>query len=569
MIRLILVLATMLLLSFCKQKEDKKNEETSEKPLVAAVSLGKPRLEESEPYSEKLRLEIPKGISFQVDDVQMADSLLLTDSAKKIFENKIGKEIAFLPKEHTHLALVSSMNNGLIQTVQECYDTHRPLVLTPDVIWLAICQGVSIHIYQNTKSLEKTIFVKNKPKEIWVRNDSLEYAATHWEGLIDSLSLKTKKYTKEDFYSFFVSEFTTTSKIDKTAYQITLLESYKDVFDYIGMTGCGIPSIHIAGEKEDWQTILKKLEMLDKIGLGEWAKNLKPVIAEFVNAADGKPNQAFWKDIYKNTAEYNAFYISGWIIKFFPYIKVEKAVDGIPDKITGEIKVVEVYKPNQFYEDDNYLLSTLSTDNFPTGIAEVPLTWNNYFKKITKKMKVYAGFFAIKQYPDKSLQPLISWAICEANAANIKHKSAGNSWGRIAPKSDYWTPHVATNVTDSAIYDSKSFKNQSSSLAFVKKVVLDSLEKKAMFKTAKYKNDSLQIQILSNGKVGNVSMLKSKNKALTNYVKSVLKGLPAPWFPALAHPKGAFEKSIIFDDIPIEDIDKIKIRVNSIVKIKL
>lgn len=79
-------------------------------------------------------------------------------------------------------------------------------------------------------------------------------------------------------------------------------------------------------------------------------------------------------------------------------------------------KSEEKYVPNEFLEGDKYLHAKLSTDNFPSGMAQIDVLWNNYFKNVTSKIEVYAGFFAIKQYSDKTLEPFISWAICDKNA---------------------------------------------------------------------------------------------------------------------------------------------------------
>lgn len=531
--------------------------------LIFVAACGQNQINNEKSTTLITDFEKPEGVSFNVNDVEIADSLLKMDAAKLVFENKLGKEILFFPEEQTNFALVSCPNNGLIQTIQECYDNHRPLVLTPDIIWLAICQGVSIHINEHYDSLKNIIFIEDKPDKIEIRNDSLEYSAKHWKSLIESFANETKKYTNDDFYSFFVSEFTTTTAIDKTAYQITLLESYKKAFEYIGDTGCGIPSILISGEKSDWMTIFKKLDMLYKIGLSNWANNLKPIIAEFINAFDGKQNKEFWQSIYKNASEYNAFYISGWIIKFFPYIK-ELESSGVYDEKRGETRVGEIFLPNKFLDGDNYLLSTLSTDNFPSGIAKVPVTWNNYYKKITRKIEVYAGFFAIKQYPDKSLEPFISWAICEEEGKSPNHKLAKNKSRDLKHKPEYWSPHFARKFTDSAIYDIKNFKTQSNSISFIRSLILDSLQKNSTFNSADYLGDTIQIEILLNGKTNRIFLTKSTNKELTDYIAGLIKGLPGQWYPALAHPTDVLD----LWDFPEEE-NKIKVRANSIVKIGL
>lgn len=393
-----LLLAFLLLLS-CNHNTDKKAVAVEKDSLATRVDFPK-----------------PEGLTFKVDDVELAKTLLEEDSAEKIFEEKIDKKILFYPKEFKKYRLVQTYNNGLIQTIHNCYSTHRPLILTPDVIWLAICQGVSIHVNEKMDSLKHVIFIKNKPNKLVVRNDSLEYNDDAWKSLISSIANQTKKYTKDDFYSFFVSQFTTTTEVHKTVYQITLLESYKKVFQYVGESGCGIPSITITGEKKDWELILSKLEMLDKIGLSKWKESLKPIINEFINVYSGKINKKFWKSIYKfKEEEYSENQLSGWIVKLFPYLKKVDG-EGVYDKNQDLYKSEEKYVPNQFLEGDKYLHAKLTTDDFPSGMAQIDVLWNNYFKNVSSKIEVYAGFFAIKQYSDKTLEPFISWAICDKNA---------------------------------------------------------------------------------------------------------------------------------------------------------
>ena len=505
----------------------------------------------------------PEGITFKVHDVEMADSALMVENSTLVFENRIEKKILFLPEEHAGMGVVSCANNGLIQTVQECYDNHRPLILTPDVIWLAICQGVSIHINEHYDSLKNKLFTANKPDEIMIRNDSLGEAAKYWAQLIDAFSSETQLYTKNDFYSFFVSDFSTTTDIERTAYRITLLESYAKAFEYVGESGCGIPYITVAGNKRDWKIILEKIEMLEKIGLTEWARELRPVISEFVKAADGKPDIEFWKNIYKNATEYNGFYISGWIIKFFPYIKeLQSEGDNNFDETQGGYKREEVYLPNKFMEGDSYLLSTLSTDNFPSGIAKVSIVWINRFKNNTVMMELYAGFFAIRQYEDRSLEPLISWTVCEKNAKLPAQLVSYNQYLNLKHNPDYWSPYIVRRITDSAVYDIKRYKTQENSVAYIKQRIIESLKNSREFCEVELMNDTVEVVVLSNGKVGGVTLKGADNVKLSSFIAELIKGLEKPWFPALAHPTDALDLM----DYTLEE-ETIKVRVNSIVKI--
>jgi hypothetical protein len=510
-----------------------------------------------------INFDKPKGVSFELDNVQIADSLLPVDSALKIFENKIGKQILFYPNEQQNYGLVNCNNNGFIETIQLSYSNHRPLILTPDVLWLTICQGVSIHINQNFDSLKKVLFIKNKPDEIVIRNDSLEYSEKHWQKLIGSFSVETKKYTNQNFYSFFVPKFTTTSTINTTAYQITMLESYKKAFVYVGESGCGIPSITITGETKDWQSIYNRLDMLSELGLSKWAENLKPIIKQFINASENKINITFWKDIYKNASEYNAFYISGWAIKLFPYIKILET-SGEYDSNRDATRLGEKFVPNPFLYDDDYLKSTLASDNFPTGISKISVVWNNRIKNYSKKIEVYAGFFAIKQYEDKSLEPLISYAICNENAKLTQHilRKINSSLSLKHNKTD-WSPNFPDSITNPAIYDIKQLKKPNNSLLYIRKVILDSLKNTSFLKKA-YHNDTLYIEVLSNGKIGHVALSKSKNSKLNSFLENTIKDLPKPWFPALT-----YSKFVIFDMDNGNQNALQKVRANSKLKIVL
>lgn len=532
--------------------------------VIMLSSCGSQKDKLSEVDAKSVSVEKPKGIFFEVSDVEMAKLYLKVDSAKCVFENKIGKEIMFFPEEHAGLRFVSSPNNGLIQTIQECYDTHRPLILTPDVIWLAICQGVSIHINEHFDSLESVIFIKNKPKEIVIRNDSLEHSAKQWAALMESFSFETKKYTKSNFYSFFVSEFSTTTPIEKTAYQITLLESYKKAFEYVAESGCGIPSIMIAGSPKDWEKMMSKISMLDKIGLASWRKNLKPILNEFLSASKGKINQAFWKDIYKTASEYNAFYISGWIVKLFPYIKELDSSTKIFDASSGESKMNEIIVPNPFLDGNLYLLSTLSTDNFPSGVAKINVVWNNFSKNSQKNMEVYSGFFAIRQFEDLSLMPIISWAICDGKSKPVNHQLSHHEGPKLMHQSEYWSPNFANELIDSAIYDIKTYKSQSQSLQFVAGKIAEALRKTADFSGLKLEKDTVEIEVLSNGKPGHVRLIgNSEHQSLNRILFEVINALPKKWFPATCHPSNVLESDFT------EEEDALKVRANSKVYIPL
>jgi len=477
------------------------------------------------------------SVTFNVDNVNKPDSLLKAFTLLEIMTDRIGKDITYIPNSQTDQTSLASYNNGLIQTIHSCFDQHRPLILTPDAIWLTISQGISIHVNQNFDSLQHILFTSAKQVELYVQNDSLEFGSKHWGVLIDSLALKTKQYTKNDFYNLSVGKFSTTTKINTSVYHISLLETYKQKFDYTGGTGCGIPTITLKGTLKDWQDIYKKLDKLNDLGLGRWSESLKPIIQEFINCYQGEVNTPFWKDIYKNASVYGGTFVSGWIINLFPYTKSyeynEKANE------YGESERYEVYSPNEYLGGYNYLRSKITTKNFPDGVSVIDLKWINYFKGDTTDMEIYGGIFGVKQYQDLSLEPIISWAICKKNAPKTENKyyrSHKNS--SLSKAKDYWSPEIKKTPTKPAIYNPKRNKTAERSSQNLKAKLIGAVSRNNEIPKATLEGVIVNILVLSNGTVNSVDVKHCKDEKLKSLIIKTIMDDNSEWQPALQDPKG-------------------------------
>lgn len=541
---------------------------------ITFLMIKNKRTKSENPHADSLFVDFqkPKIHVFNVDDVDEPNNLLNALPIKEILENKTEKKILFFPEEQKNFGLVDCMDNGLIATIHTCYDQHRPLLLSPDAIWLTICQAVSIHINKHFEQYKGKLFKNAAPVELRFRDDSLEYKSKSWVNIIKLLSKQTQEYTRSDYYTFFVPKFSTTDNINTVAYQITMLECFRKAFVYIADSGCGIPNISLSGEKKDWETILHQLDKLSDLGLSEWGENIKPIIQEFINVYDGKIDKEFWQRIYKTASEYNATYISGWIIKFFPYLKSTGELAKTDDK-----KDVSVYKEeiklNPFWQGEKYLLSNLQTSDFPSGIAKIDIIWNNHFRGQTKIIQAFSGFFAIKQYKDRTLEPFISWAICD-KSAKIEPKANRDSLNginlkkgeKLMHKVEEWHPKICEKLCDSAVYNNKKFKNQYESLHYIQLTLLDSLSKSDSFKDFDFKQDSISFVVLSNGKVENINFTNGRSDSkLLDYLSKLLNGLPEKWQPAIGKAGDIFE---FIGDVEDKVLNR-KFKVNSIVKISL
>ena len=147
----------------------------------------------------------------------------------------------------------------------------------------------------------------------------------------------------------------------------------------------------------------------------------------------------------------------------------------------------------------------------------------------TQKLKLYAGFFAIKQYPDKSLEPVISWALCEKKARFSDHELKYSYRDEKMVHYPNWSPFIVDSMTNSAIYNHRKFKNSIESIEFVKQKIKIDLE--ARFSKTNVSKDTVSFVVLLNGKVENIKFTGTKEAK--NQIEETLKNLDEEWFPAI------------------------------------
>ncbi len=217
------------------------------------------------------------------------------------------------------------------------YANHCSLVLSPDIIWMLICQGFAAHVGTNSEELRDMIVSHENKKELTVisKTDMLNEDAD-WQTVINGFADEMNQYVKDDLVGTMTADYSTTGVTERIASQMTLMSALKDYFTYKTIyMGCGIPSITIEGTPNDWRNLLKKAMKLKKYNLGWWTKELKPILNEFITASEGHPDLAFWKNIIMkarpgelhsalkcgivNLNDPNATPYDGWFLKFFPY----------------------------------------------------------------------------------------------------------------------------------------------------------------------------------------------------------------------------------------------------------
>jgi hypothetical protein len=217
------------------------------------------------------------------------------------------------------------------KTIVRAYAEHRPLVFSPDMIWVLISQGFARYVNAHPEELRDQLVNHSGKMELVVQSDKdLLSEDADWEKMMGDFTAQINENTKGDIAKTITADFTTTGITERITSQITLMETMKSYFDYVvHYLACGIPSVTLTGTPQDWQKVLEKTQQLEKYGISKWTKSLVPILTEFVKASEGKPNQAFWQNMVKKGSvdkltgggctPGQPTELDGWILKFFPY----------------------------------------------------------------------------------------------------------------------------------------------------------------------------------------------------------------------------------------------------------
>jgi len=335
------------------------------------------------------------------DDVVIATTLLKEVSYQSAIETILNDKIETCSKVKRNTTLVASKLNPFVFAVHTAYAEHRPLSISPDMIWLLICQGFTKHVdYHSEELRNKFVQFSGKHKiKIATESISMDFYKGNpnnpWELMFPAFADSINKYVGNNFSKLVVSDFSTTTPTDKAAFEVTLMDAMSNYFEFEVTTKCGIPEIYLEGSLNDWEKIKENIQKLKGYNIDNWIISLNPIIDEFINAKKGIINHEFWDSIYRLNGMCGGPYINGWLIKLFPYLNTTSDKPRINNYIDKE--------PNRSFSD-------LKPNDFYNGVSQADFIWDDNGSIF--KMEFIAGFIGVKQ--DKTtlaLRPEIGWAV--------------------------------------------------------------------------------------------------------------------------------------------------------------
>ena len=207
------------------------------------------------------------------------------------------------------------------------YKDHRPITISPDIIWLLIIQAFSNHVSANPEKYRKMFVNFNGKKNILLKRldkDFSQLTSKDWEEeFIPEFVQQISEHTGKEIVDTLTPNFTTTTPVSLAVGQLTIMSTMKHFFNFeLQVAGCGFPRITIEGTIKDWTNIKEKLTNLTKYDFGWFTEKTIPIIKKIINTKKGKVDTDFWKQMLRikdSRGYYDPSGIDGWIVSFFPF----------------------------------------------------------------------------------------------------------------------------------------------------------------------------------------------------------------------------------------------------------
>lgn len=342
------------------------------------------------------------GFTFPVDDVDPVSAPLPECRTHEALHGLLGGIESCCDYHGTTLKGV--YYQPLLAAVYLAFSQHRPLVLTPDAVWLTIAQGIAHYMVLHGERL-RSRFVSHQGKLdlVFDCHDWLEGSPENpWPEAFASWAAQIRDHVGPELHDALVCDFSTSGPTERTASQIVMMDIFERYFHYVLRCICGIPTVTLEGTPDDWERLAAKVAKLRVFDIDWWLDHLEPVCAQFVRASRGDVDRQHWQAICKLQSAYGGDVINGWVAKLFPYLREFPA---------GPCRRV------------NPIFSTgegFQTSVAPSGLSRVPFTWRDSRTGRERLMEAVGGLIGVTQDRETlALRPKVGWAVRAAAGLDL------------------------------------------------------------------------------------------------------------------------------------------------------
>jgi len=258
--------------------------------------------------------------------------------------------------------------NGFVDTAVRAYSDHHHLVIRPDDVWMAILSQFNFFVNTNAEQLRHLFVAHDGKKELTIVAAGTRYTVDFGNLAKQMGQLIQENVVDPSLREWIMPEFTTTTENDVIISSVIMMSTVKKYFSYRIVLRCGIPSVTLLGERNDWEKMLERIEKLREYGeeTTQWYSLLKPVLTGFVdsfNHPGAKSTRDFWQKIadLKSGAS-GPSYLSGWITAFCFFDNDGKSLYNPPSSPSIDALTL-----------GGATFHRVDTNDVPSAFAEVPV----------------------------------------------------------------------------------------------------------------------------------------------------------------------------------------------------
>lgn len=220
-------------------------------------------------------------------------------------------------------AAVRPSANGFVRGAILAYSHHHHFQIRPKDVWFAIISQLSFYINCHAEELRGMFVAHEGKKELEVKFEGGDRYTVDFGVFAQKMSnLIDENVLDPGLREWVLPAFSTTTKHDNVVASILLMGVTQKYFSFGLIILCGLPSVTLLGQKEDWELIYNRLDKLETFGAepSQFCKLLRPVISHFVRSFEEPTSNdiiSFWQRIaHYHRIGSGTLYYSGWITAF-------------------------------------------------------------------------------------------------------------------------------------------------------------------------------------------------------------------------------------------------------------
>ena len=308
--------------------------------------------------------------------VNDAKQLLFEASPKDHARSKQIIQTSFSEQQFSNGNL-SATQHGFVNAVFQAYSRHHHLTIRPEDVWFSILVQLNIYINAHAEELRSFFVAHEGQKQLKVVEMGTIKSVDFAPLAIEMTELIQENVLDPELRSWIMPDFSTTQKTDLVVAAILMMGALQSYFAYEMQLLCGIPTVTLLGEREDWAKMVGKLEMLNQLGKEPtlFARLLKPVLEHFVASFDEPESDKvknFWSTCAHESGGSGPLYLSGWVTAFCFWDEDGKPLYPSEGPI-GPPTMEGREMARAGCELDGILYHRVDTDKIPPGLVSVPV----------------------------------------------------------------------------------------------------------------------------------------------------------------------------------------------------